>query len=99
MVSYNTVIHQHAERALNGLPEKEQHTLRETLQAVAKCEEPSQHEKVRAMEGQAGMYRVRVGDYRAIYTLEKPYLVVVAVGSRKNVYENVDELHQRVEAF
>lgn len=37
------------------------------------------------------LYSVRVGDYRAIISIsiEKKYMLVVKVGRRKNVYENI----------
>jgi mRNA interferase RelE/StbE len=34
----------------------------------------------------SGMYKLRVGDWRAIYSIESDALIVVAVGHRREVY-------------
>lgn len=34
----------------------------------------------------AGLYRLRVGDYRVIYALSKDGILVLRIGHRKNVY-------------
>jgi mRNA interferase RelE/StbE len=42
------------------------------------------------LEGQGSVYRVRVGDYRVLYTVDKKVLVtVVKVGDRKDVYRRL----------
>ena len=43
-----------------------------------------------AMVGEySGCYRYRIGDYRIIYQIydDKVYIMVIAVGHRKNVYD------------
>jgi len=44
---------------------------------------------VRELVGFKGVYRKRMGDYRVIYMIEEGVLVVivVAVGSRKDIYD------------
>ena len=43
----------------------------------------------KAMQGHIGYYRLRVGDYRIIYTVDNNVLLVrvVAVGNRGDVYK------------
>ncbi len=44
---------------------------------------------IKAMQGATGYYRLRVGDYRVIYTVIDDILVVrvVAVGNRGQIYK------------
>jgi len=48
----------------------------------------------RPLVGQDGLWRIRIGDYRAIYTIDDDHLVVLAVrvAHRGAVYENLDRL-------
>jgi mRNA interferase RelE/StbE len=43
---------------------------------------------LKALQGQPGCWRLRVGDYRAVYTLEDGRLIVwvLAVGNRRDIY-------------
>lgn len=44
---------------------------------------------IKAMQGHQGYYRLRVGDYRVIYTVDDNVLIVriVEVGNRGDVYK------------
>jgi mRNA interferase RelE/StbE len=46
------------------------------------------HAGVAKMQGEPGMYRIRVGDYRIIYTVKSTELLVLIVrlGHRREVY-------------
>ncbi len=41
---------------------------------------------VQKLKGSKNEYRLRVGDYRVIFELEKDQVVVYAIGNRKDVY-------------
>ncbi len=41
---------------------------------------------VKKLKGEEG-FRLRVGDYRIIFTIEKDRIIILKVGHRKNVYE------------
>ncbi|WP_027943302.1 type II toxin-antitoxin system RelE family toxin [Amycolatopsis taiwanensis] len=79
---------------------------REAMRALAKLDKPVrrrlqtaiyglQNEPrpigVKALKGLNGAYRMRVGDYRIIYTIDDGRLVVVVVdlGRRREVYRNL----------
>lgn len=98
MVSYTPLLHRSAERELSELPTGDQKRLKSVLQDVAHTREPTQHKKVRELEGQAGLFRVRVGNLRAICTLEKPDLLILKVSPRQDAYENIDAIDDRLEA-
>ena len=95
MVSYQPVLHPTAERELNSLDDSERNRLVDVLHEVAKTREPTKHEKCKILEGQRGLFRVRVGDVRAILTLEKPQLRVLRCGKRSSVYDMIDDIDDR----
>jgi mRNA interferase RelE/StbE len=45
---------------------------------------------VRKLEGDAGLYRLRIGDYRVIFEFEAGHLVIVVLrlGNRRDIYRN-----------
>lgn len=96
MVSYEPLLHRTADRELNALNTDARDRLTDVLRDVAAEREPTSHEKVRDLEGQPGMFRVRVGDVRAICTLDKPHLLILRVAHRRDAYENVDDLDERL---
>ena len=42
---------------------------------------------IKQMAGHVNLYRLRVGDFRILYTIENDMLVVVNIGSRGGVYK------------
>jgi mRNA-degrading endonuclease RelE of RelBE toxin-antitoxin system len=96
MPRYNLRVHTTAKRELSGLTDTQRERLTDTLTAVAEHRQPTQHDAVRMLEGQPGLFRVRAGDCRAICSLEKPFLLVLRCGHRNSVYDNVDEMDERL---
>ncbi|AFH22765.1 hypothetical protein OSG_eHP34_00160 [environmental Halophage eHP-34] len=97
MVSYEIALHKTAERELNDLEDTKADRLRDALRDVSQQEEPTKHDKVKQLEGQRGRFRVRVGDVRAICQLDKPNLLILKVGNRKNVYDGIDNIGDRLQ--
>jgi len=78
-----------ANRDLQQLAPYERERLVDALGDVAGCEQPSSHPDVQALTGDhQGRLRLRVGDWRAILELDKPDLLVHAVGDRETIYDN-----------
>ena len=46
---------------------------------------------LKALQGHSSRWRLRVGDYRVVYTVEDGQLIVwvLAVGNRRDVYRNI----------
>jgi mRNA interferase RelE/StbE len=46
------------------------------------------HDGVKKLEGEASLYRIRVGDYRVIYTIQDKLLLILVLilGKRADVY-------------
>ena len=50
------------------------------------------HLNIKALKGQPGLYRLRVGDWRAIFFRTGDDFLVAAIGLRKDIYERVDRM-------
>jgi mRNA interferase RelE/StbE len=74
-----------ARRALESLPKKVLRQIDRRILAVAENPYASGCKKLKGVEG---LHRIRVGDYRILYTVEEERLVVVIVtlGHRRDVY-------------
>jgi Cytotoxic translational repressor of toxin-antitoxin stability system len=96
MTSYNLRVHTVANDELRDLPSDVRDRMTDTLQEVAATRSPSTHGRVKHMEGPADLLRVRVSDYRAIISLEKPDLLVLRVGDRATIYREKDALGGRL---
>jgi mRNA-degrading endonuclease RelE of RelBE toxin-antitoxin system len=92
---YQLAIHTTAKRELNALNTAERERLTDTIADVATHRKPTSHASVRLLEGQDGLYRVRVGDLRAVLFLDKPKLIVAKVGKRKDVYKNIKQINDK----
>lgn len=82
---YDVEISPHAARAFRKLPVPVQHRL---TRAILTLEHAPRPVGCKAMAGQPGRWRIRVGDYRVIYTVDDGVLLVLVVelGHRRDVY-------------
>jgi mRNA interferase RelE/StbE len=72
-------------KQLEAAPRDVAKRLLERLEGIAKdpfARQPS----VKPMSGQSGSFRVRQGDWRAVYSIEDGDVIVERVGHRKDVY-------------
>ena len=46
---------------------------------------------IKRLNGYDGLYRLRIGDYRVLYTIEKSrqVIIIMNVGNRGDVYDNL----------
>lgn len=74
-----------AARQFAALPRKEQERLRARIDRLAENPRPA---GVRKLAGEEGLYRLRSGDYRVIYTVQDEVLLVLVlkVGHRREAY-------------
>jgi mRNA interferase RelE/StbE len=82
---YQVRIAPRARREIGHLPQQIQARIIARLEALADNPRPS---GVVQMAGVERLYRLRVGDYRAIYSVEdnELFVLVVKVGHRRDVY-------------
>ena len=84
-----------AEGELAGLPKGAQRQIVTRIESLKNVPRPVGVEQIK---GSDQLLRFRVGDYRVIYSVEGKHLVVlvVRIGHRKEVYENLRVLDSRV---
>jgi mRNA interferase RelE/StbE len=70
-----------------AMPKRERDQMKNRLEAIA-SDPDGTHPSVIAMRGEpAGRFRVRQGDWRAIYTLIDRDVVVIRIAHRREVYD------------
>jgi mRNA interferase RelE/StbE len=76
-----------AKRQFDKLPRPAQQRLGEAIARLASDPRPT---GVVKLSGEDGLYRVRGGDYRAVYQIqdERLLILVVKVGHRREVYRD-----------
>ncbi len=85
MARYDIEISQTAEKQLRKLPRREQQ--RVAVAVVALGSEPFPRGS-RKLTGYDDVWRIRVGQYRVIYSVAKKKLIIIVlkIGQRKDVY-------------
>jgi mRNA interferase RelE/StbE len=85
-MSYTVRVSRQAEKFLRALTDKRLYLrLREAIDLLEKSPRPNSCVK---LQGEAELYRVRVGDYRIVYQIQDRELVilVVQIGHRREIY-------------
>lgn len=79
---YRIVLKKRAKKFIDRLPMPEKRRL------VAAIERLPKGEDIKRLKGYDGLFRLRVGDYRIIYTVDNGELVVyvIDVGNRGQIY-------------
>ena len=82
-MNYTIQIQRPAEKFIAKLPRPDKERV---LRAIAKL--PGEGDRT-AMQGHPGLYRLRVGNYRILYTVDNGKLVVyvIGAGNRGDVYK------------
>jgi mRNA interferase RelE/StbE len=85
MASYRLEISATAERQLKRLPRRD---LGAVVEAIERLRSNPRPRGSRKLSGYRDVYRIRVGVYRILYSVERALLLIVIlkVGHRKNVY-------------
>lgn len=80
-----TVIKKRAKKFLDKLP------MNEKKRVVAAIEKLPESENVKRLKGYDGIYRLRVGDYRIIYTIDNGELIITVIdaGNRGQIYKGM----------
>jgi mRNA interferase RelE/StbE len=84
-MSYRVEFAKQAAKQFKALPPQEQERLRLKIDALSSNPRPSGLTK---LAGEENLYRIRVGNYRIIYSIYDRQLMVlvVKIGHRKEVY-------------
>jgi mRNA interferase RelE/StbE len=83
--SYSVIYKPSADKALRKLPEKAQRRIVAASEALADNPRPPGAVK---LHGDDDLWRIRVGQYRVVYTIQDEALIVlvVRVAHRKDIY-------------
>lgn len=76
------------ERALNELSKLENQISSRICKKVDELRYGFQSKDIKRLKGK-DEFRLRVGDYRIIFSLENNSIIVWKVGHRKNIYKNL----------
>jgi mRNA interferase RelE/StbE len=81
---YAVVISRSAERELKALSPETTQRVGQRLRALGEDQHPAQSKRLRGSQN----FRLRVGDYRVIYSIddEAQRVTILAVGHRRDVY-------------
>ena len=79
---YSIIIKKPAKKFIDRLPKNEK------LRIISAIEQLPRSGDIKKLQGTAGYYRLRVGDYRIIYTVDngKLLICVVDAGNRGQIY-------------
>lgn len=88
MTTYRIVFERQAERAFKRLPRNLAQRLDRAILKLATNPRPIGYKK---LEGYSDLYRIRVGDWRIVYTIEDDQLIVlvVEISPRGGVYREL----------
>ena len=77
-----------AEKQLKSLPKREQSKI---VKRIAKLADDPRPAGVKRLQGITGLYRLRQGNWRIVYTIEDRRLIVLIlkIGHRRNVYQSI----------
>lgn len=81
---YRIVLKKKAKKFIDHLP------VNEKRRVVAAIERLPEGEDIKRMKGHEGLFRLRVGSYRILYTVDHGQLVVCVIdaGSREQIYND-----------
>ena len=87
-MAYTITFARAAERQFRSLPANVQVRLRPRIDALSNDPRPPGAER---LSGAEDLYRIRIGDYRVIYTIDEEALIVLVVrlGHRRDVYRRL----------
>ena len=74
------------EKAYNELEKLEKIIARRIFQKVSELIEDPYSKDIIKLKGEEG-FRLRIGDYRVIFVIDKGRILILKVGHRKNIYE------------
>ncbi|MCK4316341.1 MAG: type II toxin-antitoxin system RelE/ParE family toxin [Anaerolineae bacterium] len=84
---YEPAFHPDVAKDLKGLDRSIRQRVLDKIQWLLEHIEETQHKPLTAQW--EGMYRVRVGDYRVIYEIDRKHrrIIIYAVGHRREIYK------------
>jgi mRNA interferase RelE/StbE len=84
---YKIELRRLAQRSLDKLPARDFNTVLSAVKSLADSPRPKGVEKLKGV----GLWRVRQGDYRVVYSIDdtQRLVVIVRVGHRREIYRSL----------
>ena len=76
--------HKRAVKFINSLPPKERQRIKDGINKLITSPENCD---IKVLEGYVDLYRLRIGQYRVIYTKNNVILFIADIGSRGDIYK------------
>ena len=76
--------HKRAVKFINSLPPKERQRIKDVINKLITAPENCD---IKSLEGYTDIYRLRIGQYRVIYTKDNVILFIIDVGNRGDIYK------------
>ena len=86
-MSYSLIYHPEVRRDIARLPQNINDRIRKAIEERVLLDPAQYGDPLR--RSLKGYRKLRVGDYRVIYRVEKNHVIVLKIGHRKEVYSNV----------
>lgn len=84
---YKIGIRRNVQRSLDKIPERDFKAILDTVKNLANTPRPKGVEKIK----NAGLWRVRQGDYRIVYSIDdkQQIVTIVRIGHRREIYRHL----------
>lgn len=88
---YTVTLNTTAKKSLKSIPKQHQKRIVDILKLLARDPRPRKHRKLKGSPKDLPLYRVRIGNYRVLYSVNDGELrvVVIDIGDRKEVYRRL----------
>lgn len=87
-MGYEILLHETAEKELDSLPDEVRSELIQQIKQASNLKQPTEHSNVKPLRDTNGLFRFRVGQYRAVGDLDLPHLRILAIGKRDGFHKN-----------
>jgi mRNA interferase RelE/StbE len=84
---YRIELRRKAQRSLDKLPKSDFTAIIEAVKNLAESPRPKGVEKIKS----AGLWRIRYGDYRIVYSIDddNKIIVILRIGHRREIYRSL----------
>jgi mRNA interferase RelE/StbE len=84
---YHIELRRLAQRGLDKLPKKDFNAVIEAVKSLADTPRPKGVEKIKS----AGLWRIRQGDYRIVYSIDdsQKTVIILRIGHRREIYRSL----------
>jgi len=83
-MTYQLIFSRKAEKFIKNLNKNEKNRFKKVFEKLLENPYSYPYKKIK---GKERMYRIRVGDYRILYTIEENAIIVLKIDTREKVYK------------